>query len=386
LTGMGDGRLRVCMLLHKSLTHDARVQREARELAEAGHDVTVLELDETGAGEPAGTPAPFTRASACPPAWMAGRLPFALYRLAFLATFARRAVQLRPDVVHAHDVMMLIPALAARRLTGARLVYDTHELTSGVAYRRGLRARLAVAIERVGIKRAVAVITVSDAIAERLRASYGLARTPQVVRNACALERPRTDGGLRRRLGLDNAPLVLYQGWVAPRRGCEALVAAMRGVPDAHLALLGDGDEGYVARLRELADRSGVTGRVHFARAVPLAQLLAHTREADVGVALFEAGCENYRLTLPNKLFEYLAAGVPVVAGEGTEVGRVVAAARVGWTADPEREESVAVALRAALQARGDASLRERVRAFDERFAWGREREGLLQVYAALPR
>jgi glycosyltransferase involved in cell wall biosynthesis len=281
---------------------------------------------------------------------------------------------------------MLVPALLARRRSGARLVYDTHELASGVAYRRGLRSRLAVAVERVGATRAAAVITVSDAIAERLHASYALARRPQVVMNACALERPRADGGLRRRLELDGAPLILYQGWVAPKRGCESLVAAMRGVPGAHLALLGDGEEDYISRLRELAARSGVAGRVHFAGAVPLAELLEHTREADVGMALFEPECENYRLTLPNKLFEYLAAGVPVVASEGTEVGRVVAEARVGWTADPARSETVAAALRAALEARGDAALRERVRALDARFAWHREREGLLEVYAALAR
>jgi glycosyltransferase involved in cell wall biosynthesis len=370
------------MLLHKPVAHDARVRREAAELAAAGHAVTVVELERDARGELDG----FARVSACPPRWVARLLPFPLYRAAFLLAFARRVMQLRPDVVHAHDVTMLVPALLTRRRAGARLVYDSHELASGVAYRRGLRARLAIAIERVGARRAAAVITVSDAIADDLHASHGLARRPQVVMNACALERPRADGGLRDRLGLDGAPLVLYQGWIAPKRGCEALVEAMAGVPGAHLALLGDGEPEYVARLRALAAQAGAAGRVHFAGAVPLAELLANTREADIGAALFEPDCDNYRLTLPNKLFEYLAAGVPVLAGEGTELGRVVLEAGVGWTADPTRGEDVAKTLATALESRGDGALRERVRALDTRFGWDREREGLLRVYAELRR
>src|SRR3954469_24146497 len=145
---------RVCMLLHKPVVHDARVRREAAELAAAGHAVTIVELDRDARGELDG----FTRVSACPPRWMARLLPFSLYRAAFLLVFARRVLQLRPDVVHAHDVTMLVPALLTRRRAGAPLVYDSHELASGVAYRRGLRARLATAIERVGARRAAAVI------------------------------------------------------------------------------------------------------------------------------------------------------------------------------------------------------------------------------------
>src|SRR3954452_25067997 len=93
--------LRVAMLLHKSVFNDSRVRREARTLAEAGHDVWVLELAEVPAGEE--TLDGFRRRSVVPPAWVRRRIPFALYRLVFFATFVRGILALRHDVVHAHD-------------------------------------------------------------------------------------------------------------------------------------------------------------------------------------------------------------------------------------------------------------------------------------------
>jgi len=120
------------MLLHKSVEFDSRVRREAAALAREGHDVTVLELAAVPAGERLDG---FARCSAEPPAWMRRHLPFQLYRLAFLAWFVRGLRRLCPDIVHAHDAAMLLPGIIGARLTGARLVYDSHELATSVPYR-----------------------------------------------------------------------------------------------------------------------------------------------------------------------------------------------------------------------------------------------------------
>src|SRR5271165_1854710 len=120
------------MLLHKSVEFDSRVRREAAALARDGHDVTVLELADVPAGERLDG---FARSSAEPPSWMRRRLPFALYRLAFLVWFVKGVRRLRPDVVHAHDAAMLLPGIIGARMSGARLVYDSHELATSVPYR-----------------------------------------------------------------------------------------------------------------------------------------------------------------------------------------------------------------------------------------------------------
>ena len=312
--------MRVAMLLHKSVEFDSRVRREAAALASAGHEVTVLEL----AAVPKGARMDgFARRSVLPRAWLRRRLPFNLYRGAFLWCFIAGVRRVRPDVVHAHDAAMLLPGIIGARLTGAKLVYDSHELATSVPYRERLWARFVAGIERLVVPRCAAVITVSDGIARRLRERYRLPRTPVVVRNVSALT---TDGqdGLRARLGIaSEQPLVLHQGAPAAARGCEVLIEAMAELPAVRLAFLGDPEPGYGASLSSLIARRGLQERVKLLPSVALRDLLAHTAEADVGVTLLQDTCLNHRLALPNKLFEYIAAGVPVVKMSKAVLARV---------------------------------------------------------------
>jgi glycosyltransferase involved in cell wall biosynthesis len=370
------------MLLHKSVQFDSRVRREASALAHDGHEVTVLELAPV---PPAGTLMDgFRRRSVQPPAWLKRRLPFHLYRIAFLTSFVKGITRERPDVVHAHDAAMLLPGIIGARLTGARLVYDSHELATSVPYRDRAWAAFVSGIERLVVPRCAALITVSEGIAWRLRERYGLARTPCVVRNVSALA---ADGrpGLRRRLGLAaEAPLVLHQGAPAPARGCEVLVEAVDRLPGVHLAFLGDPEPGYAALLRRFIAERDLQARVRLLPGVPLEDLLAHTAEADVGVTLLQDTCLNHRLALPNKLFEYIAAGVPVVAAALPETQRLVETHGVGWCARSDDPLAVAGALSAALREPPDAGLRERLQLAGQELCWEREQERLLELYRSL--
>jgi glycosyltransferase involved in cell wall biosynthesis len=369
------------MLLHKSVVHDSRVRREAAALAAAGHSVTVVELDPTAGGTLDG----FARVSATPPAWVRHALPFHLYRIACLAWLLGRLLRLRPEAVHAHDAAMLLPGLIGARLAGARLVYDSHELATGVPYRDGGWARFVAGIERLAVPRAAAVITVSEGIADRLTERYRLRGRPVVVRNVCALPAAAPPGRLRAVVG--NAPLILHQGAAAPDRGCEVLIRALALVPGAHLVFLGDeGEPGFTAGLRELVAASGVAERVHFLASEPPERLLASTAEADVGVSLLQDTCENHRLALPNKVFEYLTAGVPVVVSDLPELRRLVDEYGIGWAVPPADPEAVAAGLRAALAARGDAALRARGENAARGLSWREERRRLLAVYGASSR
>jgi glycosyltransferase involved in cell wall biosynthesis len=373
--------VRVAMLLHKSVEFDSRVRREASALARAGHDVTVLEL----AAVPAGARLDgFARRSVAPPPWLRRRLPFHLYRIAFLASFVKGVVRVRPDVVHAHAAAMLAPGIVGARLSGAALVYDSHELASSVPYRERAWAWFVAAIERLVVPRCAAVITVSDSIAARLQARYRLARTPTVVRNVSALT-PGGRGALRARLGIAReTPLVLHQGAPAPARGCEVLIDAVAQLPGVHLAFLGDPEPGYGAALQMLVVQRGLSDRVALLASVALEDLLAHTAEADVGVTLLQDTCENHRLALPNKLFEYIAAGVPVIAAALPETRRLVERYGVGWCVPPADAAALAAALRVALHGPPDPLLRERLARAAAELCWTVEQERLLALYARL--
>jgi len=374
--------VRIAMLLHKSVEFDSRVRREASALTHAGHEVTVLELAAVPAGELDG----FARRSVQPPAWMRRRLPFHLYRVAFLISFVQALRRLRPEVVHAHDAAMLLPGILGARLTGARLLYDSHELATSVPYRERAWAWFVEMIERIVVPRCAAVITVSDGIAERLGALYRLPITPTVVRNVSDLE-VGADGGLRRRMGLDaDTPLILHQGAPAPARGCEVLIEALTRLEGVHLAFLGDPEAGYAERLREAVGDRRLQDRVALLPNVPLPELLANTAEADVGVTLLQDTCENHRLALPNKLFEYIAAGVPVVASALPETQRLIEILGVGWCSPPEDPDALAQVLKLALRHRRDPDLTARLHQAAQELRWSREQQRLLGLYERLAR
>ena len=377
----GTERVRIAMLLHKSVEFDSRVRREASALAAAGHDVTVLELAEVPSEDMMDG---FRRVSAMPPAWVRRRLPSAVYRPLMLVYFVRGILGLRPQVVHAHDAAMLLPGIVGARLAGARLVYDSHELAASVPYRERTWAWFVTTIERMIVPRCVAVITVSDGIAARLRDHYRLPAAPTVVRNVSALE-VSGEGGLRRRLGLDReVPIVLHQGAPAPARGCDVLVEAIAHVDGAQLVFLGDPEPGYGEELTARIREQQVGARVSLLPSVPLDELLAYTAEADVGVTLLQDTCENHRLALPNKLFEYIVAGVPVVASALPETERLVSAYGIGWCAAPDDPVALAQVLRHALSERGDADRQGRLAAAAAELRWSREQTRLIDLYSAL--
>jgi glycosyltransferase involved in cell wall biosynthesis len=376
--------MRICMLLHKDVAHDTRVRREAGTLAGAGHEVTVVHLPPAGRHELSGLP------YALVPATLRRgreRLPHAARLGAEATRLALRAAATRPDAIHAHDAAMLLPGLLAAWRCGARLVYDSHELATGVPYRGGAWPAVVAGAERLGAPRADAVIAVSDGIAADLSRRYPLRHPPAVIRNLPDLPPPGAAPApdLRRALGVGNAPLLLHQGAVAAGRGCEVLLRALDLLPEAHLLYLG-AEGSYATRLRKIAAESAAAGRCHFLDPVPPEALLSHTAQADVGVSLLADSCENHRLALPNKLFEYLAAGLPVVVSDLPEASRLVRSRGIGWCADGADPESVAAALRTALAQQDDEGLRERLAQSASELSWEREKQRLLAVYDSLGR
>ena len=252
----------------------------------------------------------------------------------------------RARLYHASDLFVL-PALAsAAEVHLGRLTFDSRELYPHVGATRGKpwASWFWGMIERRYIRRADRVFTVNDSIADRLAETYRIDR-PVVVPN---VPQPRRSGGastyLRDYFGIpDDTLLLLAQGYIKPGRGFEAAVRALKHVEGPHLVFLGDGP--LRERLSSMAGEAGLYERVHFHPAVPPGDLLDVTASADVGLCLIEPLTESLRLSLPNKLFEYLAAGIPVVGTRLPEIRRVIEEYDVGATVDDLRPESIAAAL-----------------------------------------
>jgi glycosyltransferase involved in cell wall biosynthesis len=382
--------VRVCMLVTTTYTDDSRVRRAAEALAEAGHDVHVLcaragdrprvevtvgpvtlhrvvlrprdlpaELTarirrrQARADDRAPEPAQRDRRRLQPGAttttWFrAVASPLLLiYRVLMTRRLVLAGRAIRADVVHAHDPDTL-PAAAAIARGRALLLYDAHELTSGRTDVFLWERWLDVRHERRWIPEAACVVVVSQGIADIIRERHEV--EPLVIRN---VPRPLADPApyyqLRERADVPaEALLVLHQGQRAPDRGLTALVRAMSQLPTAHLVLLGSAVRGMDATLHRAAAAAGVRERLHFLPPVPSDRLLSVTAQADVGVTLLEDVSLNHRLALPNKLFEYLLAGLPVVASDLPEIRRVLKECEGGVVCDPRDPASIAYAIGSA--------------------------------------
>jgi glycosyltransferase involved in cell wall biosynthesis len=384
------------MFVTNCVSIDARVTREARSLVEAGHDVTVMGLREPGQPRSErfdGFEIRRVRVDALhePRRGFLRRViaPFVLAwtLLDYWGRAFRAAVRGRFDVFHAHDLITLPVAWAARRIRGGRLVYDAHELFTEIGRLGPFARRAFQALERALIGRVDRVITVNDSIAAELVRRYGI-DPPLVLRNC-----PRTGGRrpersrseLRTRAGLPaDVAIVLYQGLYMPNRGLENLIRAARSFLRAHLVLLGWGP--LQRELEELVAREGLGDRVSFVAPVPISELLAMTAGADLGVIPYRnVGLNNF-YTSPNKLFDYCAAGVPVVASSFPELEKIVIGLGYGRTFDPDDPASIADAVNGLL---GDPaeleSVRQRIAKGGGRFTWEVESGKLLDAYASLP-
>jgi glycosyltransferase involved in cell wall biosynthesis len=296
-----------------------------------------------------------------------------------------------PDVVHVHDVHPLeAVAAAVRRMRAAgrtvRVIYDAHEYVAGTA---GPRPTLRAAWQRVEAAAMPVVddvVTVSDPIADALQAEYHLPRRPSVVLNAPRLaDEPSSDRDLRAELGLAaGTPLAVYSGGIAAHRGVHVVLDAAARVEGLHLAIV------YVPfvvnqDVRDLQRRIaelGVADRVHLVEPVPADSIVAFLSSADVGVHPLSRGPQNHDMALPNKLFDYVHAGLAVVVSDVTLMSAFVREHGIGEVFTSGDVDACEQALRRtlnhlpALRARAaDPTLREE-------FSWENQARALAALYA----
>ena len=381
-------RIHVAMLVRNPYTHDTRVEKEARTLIGAGYRVTIVADAAPGLVEHE------TRDEADVVRVPRGRM--ALPGVRFVSQQARLARvlrDLRPDILHAHDSNALVSVALAARSLGIPYVYDAHDLWLGRPRRERSRLYFALnqlyyaLVERLLVRRAAATLTVSPPIADHLARRYGLAEVALVPNypEPPGHTHPRDIRALAGAEGLhSDARVVLYVGGLMAGRGLEQLVDAASMVERAELVFLGDGV--LAEPLRRRATASGTGERVHVLTPVASADVIDVAASADVGVSPIVPSCLNYRYSLPNKLFQYMAAGLPVVASDFPQVREVVEGAGCGVVVDTRLPAAIARGINALLADPESArAMGERGRrAVEERFNWATSARALLDVYRRL--
>ena len=302
--------------------------------------------------------------------------------------FTRRAMHALKQEPRAllvgHDMpamLPLLPWLFRRRRT---VIYNAHELWSEAAENNAPLRPLWRVLERVVCRRSARVIVPEVNRAGILHREYGAKQLPLVVRNIPADPAPyRRSSALRKQLEIScHDTVVLYQGLFAATRCLLPLLHAFEQLPGSyHLVLAGEGDPAYTQEIERAG--AALPGRIHRLAWMPPDELRDITAGASVGVLLYSREGRNNVYAAPNKLYEYLFAGLPLVSSEFPGLRSVIEKGGYGACADPDDPASIADAIRRATELPGGKLLAARARA---EFRWEDEVWRLRDLYRELGR
>lgn len=370
--------MKVLSVVFNPFVNDSRVLKECRSLAKAGYSVQVAALHQEGL---------MTRevvSGIC-----VERIALATRRLkgkiAKVLKYAEVAVKLLPrirkvDIVHCNDLDPLPICIMAKVISGGRIkiVYDAHEFETEQKADPGMLSHwLMVQTEKFFIRYADAVITVSDSIAEEYAKRYKI-KKPQVVLNAPYFKKKVKNNLFREKFGISSDTLIaLYQGLLAPGRGIESLIEGFRSLTDRPVALV---LLGYGPITNEVEKAARQVPNVFFHEAVPPDDVWKYTTSADIGVFFIPNQCLSTYYCLPNKLFEYTMAGLPVIVNDLFEVTKLVNQYRCGVVAPDCSPESIVQSLNSFIES--DYSFfAENALLMARDFNWEEQEKVLYKVY-----
>ncbi|MBN8431784.1 glycosyltransferase family 4 protein [Microbulbifer salipaludis] len=370
----------VSMLVWNEFTNDARVLKEAQTLQKAGYVLTIHALHTPGVTEHVEELAGGIRVKRI------SRSP--LWRLRNRKSFQRQGsassknhsipvtplrqglrilarlwthfglllsiVKARPGVIHAHDVNVLPTAWVASIICRIPLVYDAHEISTDREGYVNFR-KIVGCVEKFIMPRAAGCITTTDARSKFFARAYGIDR-PLVLQNRPRYTSVERNSTIRDCLKLTKSwPVVLYQGGLQQGRGLEKFVRLASEIPNAYFVLIGGGR--LTSHLLSVVEDCKLNERVFFIPTITLNELPKFTASADIGVQPIENTCLNHFTTDSNKLFEYVIAGLPVVASHLPEIAKVVQEFKLGLLASPEGKEELRDAI---IKLVDDESLRKK--------------------------
>ena len=376
---------------------DPRVLREATALVEAGYAVSIVDIEEKEKQQ-----SEEDMRGVCLKHVAVSRSFFStrfdkwtLVRAALL--FARttlRLLQTPADIYHGHEVSGLLPCYLAACIRRKPVIFDAHEMPlferpiSELGPSRRLLRKLLAALLTHIVPRCAGVITVSPPIVEELCRRYGISEVA-LIRNVPEYRTITKNDRLREHLGLKpEVRIALYQGYLQPNRGLDRLIRAAAFLEQDHVIVIMGKNRGTTqTQLEALIASEGVADRVKILPPVPYAELLDWTASADIGLNVASPEYSlNVRYFLPNKLFEYLMAGLPVLTSPLEAMVDVVNTYDTGQVLPSLEPAAIGEAINRML---GDSAglartHRNALEAARKEFYWEKERVKLLSLYQNL--
>jgi glycosyltransferase involved in cell wall biosynthesis len=359
------------------LVSDVRVQKTCMVLQDLGYEVTLI-----GRILPSSPPLPaeWTFKTHRMNLLFKKGVPFYVFfniRLFFKLLF------LRADVLFANDLDTLGPNYFVSKIKGIPLIYDSHELFCEVPELQNspFKKKTWEFLERMILPKLKYAITVNASIADFYRNRYGC--NMQVVRNIPPVMKVEVFKS-RKELGIEQKEhvFVLQGAGINIHRGAEELVLSMKYIDNALLLIIGSGDVWPV--LEKLVQEQGLTDKVRLMKRLPKNELIQYTRNADVGISIDKGTNLNYQYSLPNKLFDYIQCGIPVLASRMVEIENIVSTYQIGDFIDSHDPSHIAEKLKDMTAPEKQRVWRKNTEQAKKDLNWDTEKEVLIKLVTSI--
>lgn len=317
---------KVNMFVLNSFKNDTRVLKTAMSLDKFGFEVRIIAFFENGLKESENVHnIAVNRVKFFGNGWSKSKF----IRLFQYLHFVLKTLKFKDaDYIHANDIHTLPTAFLIKKLfkKDTKIIYDAHEYETETVNLRGIFKTLSKKIEKFLIKYAYRVITVSPSIAKDYAKLYAV--KPYLVLNTPPFKQSKKHDIFREKFGISkDTDIFLYQGGLSRGRGIELIVEAFKGLNDSTKCVIFMGYGELSSLIKESAK---ISNNIYYHEAVSPEILLDYTSSADYGICLIEGICLSYTYSLPNKMFEYIMAGVGVVGSNLPEIKRVIETNKVG--------------------------------------------------------
>ena len=322
--------LKIAMLVWNDLVTDARVVRESQALTKAGHKVvafsTCRNIQKDASFDFDNVS--FDISKARDPKTGGSLLNLVVIMFSRVGIMYRMLMDIhkaKPDIVHIHDVNMLPMGIILYYLFGYKFVFDAHEISVDREGYKNIKWFI-FALEKWGFRNSTRAITTTEARAMYFHSEYGVP-VPTVIQNRADFYKNEVMPKIEK---IDGNFRVIYQGGLQEGRGIRTMLEVASRLPDVEFLFVGGGAQSHL-----VAESQRNQKNVIYVPTVPSCELPKYTVSADVGMQVIRNTCINHYTTDSNKLFEYIQAGIPVIASDFPEIRKVIDSYNVGILVNP---------------------------------------------------